>query len=159
MTLIRALLLTALLAVSYGASPSNLTEHQQWALEESAKAAQTYDDGRQMEFGFLPTFQAILGQESSYCFDKHNRDPNSWGCGQLKVSTAQLFDKGATAKKLLNNDRYNIWIAATYLRYCRDQTRNWTGMVRCYHGWKSSDWPAYVKAIRDRLQELQPSED
>jgi hypothetical protein len=106
----------------------------------------------------VPTLQAIIGQESSFCVDKHRRDPESWGCGQLTVKTAQLFDAKATAYKLMHRDRYNIWLAAIYLAYCRDRTHDWVDMVRCYKGRDTKHWEDYVAAIRKRLA-LQISED
>jgi hypothetical protein len=136
-----------------------LTPHQVWALNEVAKAGSYHDDSRVMEFGFTPTLQAIVGQESSWCQDKHRRDPMSWGCGQLTVKTARLFDAGASTHKLMHDDRYNIWLAATYLAYCRDKTPTWSEMVRCYKGRDTKHWQEYVEAIRRRLKDLPVSED
>jgi len=141
------------------AATVELTPHQVWAVQESARAGAYHDDGRSLEFGFTATLQAIVGQESSWCVDKHKRDPLSWGCGQLTVKTARLFDTSATTHRLYHDDRYNIWLAATYLAYCRDRTPDWTQMVRCYKGRDTKHWQEYVEAIRRRLKNLPQSED
>lgn len=136
-----------------------LTTYQSWALDEAGRAGDANDDGHPMDFNFVATFQAIVGQESSYCVDKHHRDPLSWGCGQLTVKTARLFDASATAQRLYHDDRYNIWLSATYLAYCRKHTPDWTQMVRCYKGRDTKHWQEYVEAIRRRLKDLPVSED
>lgn len=146
-----------LVAAQVPAAPQ-LTQVQIWSIHEAARAGGAYDNGKPAEFAFVPTLQAILGQESSFCIDKHKRDPESWGCGQLTVKTARLFDAKATAYKLMHQDRYNIWLAATYLAYCRDRTKDWTGMVRCYKGWGTKHWEDYITSIRNRLR-MQASED
>lgn len=147
-----------LMPAAVPAGGPRLQQHQIWAIQEASRAAAYHDDGRISEFAFVPTLQAILGQESSFCREKHKRDPLSWGCGQLTVKTARLFDAKATTQKLMNDDRYNIWLAATYLAYCRDRTKDWTSMVRCYKGWNTAHWQDYVTAIRNRLA-LQASEE
>lgn len=150
--------LTLVVGAAWAVTP-RLAPHQVWALNEAAKAGSYHDDGRVMEFQFGPTLQAIIGQESSWCEDKHHLDPLSWGCGQLTVRTARLFDAGATTHKLMHDDRYNIWLAATYLAYCRDKTPTWSEMVRCYKGRDTKHWQEYVEAIRRRLKSLPVSED
>lgn len=149
----------ALLAAAVAATPPELVQHQVWALQEASRAGAAYENTKKLEFNFTVTLQAILGQESSWCIDKHKRDPLSWGCGQLTVKTAHLFDAGATPHKLMADDRYNIWLAATYLAYCRDKTQDWTQMVRCYKGRDTKNWKEYVETIRSRIRQLPVSED
>ncbi|HEY1772455.1 MAG TPA: hypothetical protein VGH91_04605 [Gammaproteobacteria bacterium] len=156
-TMAMALLLAA--AAAAWSSPPELSQHQVWTLQEASRAGGAHETSRKLEFNFTVTLQAILGQESSWCIDKHRRDPLGWGCGQLTLATARLFDASATTNKLMDNDRYNIWLAATYLAYCRDKTPDWTEMVRCYKGRDTQHWQEYVEAIRRRLKNLPVSED
>ena len=137
-------------------SQLKLDYHQSWAVQESARAGAAYagTDQRPMEHEFTPTLQALIWRESSFCIDKHDLDPDAYGCGQLKVKTARMFDAGATAKKLMRDDRYNIWLSATYLAWCRKRAPDWSAMVRCYGGASDADPAGYVKSIRERLQQI-----
>lgn len=133
-----------LMKANTAVAAAHLLPIQVWAINEAMWAAAPDDNSW--------TLAAIIMQESSGCADKHDLDPDSYGCGQLTLMTAHLFDHSVTAEELMRDDRRNIAISAAYLASCKQRTHSWSGMLRCYHGRK--DWRQYVKAVRGRLQWL-----
>lgn len=157
-TLILITIVLCLAAAVPAVADPHLSRQQIWTLHEAETVGARFDTGKTAEFAFVPTLQAILSQESSLCVQKHKVGTASWGCGQLIVKTARLFDPHATAHRLLTDNHYNIVLTARYLAFCRDHTGTWSEMVRCYRGRDTRHWRAYVAAIRKRLH-VQRSDD
>lgn len=79
--------------------------------EAAARAAGITDPAQ------IRTFVALVHQESSMCRNKvgpETRYGRAYGCGQMLLSTARGLDPSATAERLINDNAYNLSLAARY---------------------------------------------
>ena len=105
-------------------------------------------------YGLSQTAAAIELQESSGCKYKRGIDPYSFGCMQLVLSTAQLFDINVSPGILMADDWRNIRIGVQYLVACKTRFSKWQDMVKCYHGIDAPNNDAYVEAIRRSMKQV-----
>lgn len=131
-----------------------MTPHQRWALNYALKAGSP--------FGI--TLAAIVWQESSLCAHKRGLDRHSYGCGQIRASTARdALHVKVSIKTLKTNDRLNIQLSSDYLMFCINATGDWSRAVYCYNHGPSAAQNAkkhailrdkYVRHIQARMIEV-----
>ena len=118
-----AILLYVLLVYSCAAKGASLSPHQLWALNYAKQTGQPYPE----------TLAAIIWQESSLCKYKTDRE-GGIGCGHIfKGAVKAAWQMTVSRYSLLSDDKLNIHIAAAYLGYCIDRTRNWSRAVVCFN--------------------------
>lgn len=105
-------------------------------------------------YGLSQTAAAIELQESSGCRLKHGIDPYSFGCMQVIVETARIYDPAETAALLMSDDWRNIRVGVAHLIACKARYLTWEKTVRCYHGINSPNNDVYVAAIRKRMKQV-----
>lgn len=138
--------LVFMLALPAGALAKGLDADQVVHLEYAAAVAAPYD--------LAQTAAAVELQESSGCKLRHGIDPYSFGCMQVIVSTARIYDPAETEALLMSDDWRNIRVGVAHLVACKARYLTWEKMIRCYHGTNSPNNDDYVAAIRKRMKQV-----
>lgn len=83
-------------------------------------------------YGLEYLLPAIVYQESSFCRNQRGAH-GELGCGQIKLATALTVDPDATEDRLLNDNAYNLRVAALVLDRCQHRFKSRQKILLCYH--------------------------
>lgn len=116
--------------------------------------------------GLCQMTQVVIMQESSACLptQKIGDDNTSFGCGGFKLDTAREFDKKATIKRLVMDDKYNIRLTVRSLMRCKARHKEWERQFVCHNSPYDAQRMSmaeirkhpYLSVVRKRIGELAP---